>query len=164
MNLVMGQVGEGYQFPGRGSICLQHWGGEGTKAHTIISHAQRRTDPTVPHYARTQRIFFRDAGEAGGRRPVTQYIWLLAGMSNMLLGMIFALILCCVVYPVLSIALWCRGLCGVYHYTQRLRGNKSPWQRRQINLGEEDEWDVARRHAIRRNIRLCKEIPVLRPY
>lgn len=132
--------------------------------HRPFSCALTPPPPILSHDAGTQRIFFRDAGEAGGRRPATQYIWMFAGMCNMVLGFLLAVMLCCVVYPVLSIVLWCRGLCGVYHYTQRMRGDKSAWQRRQINLGEEDEWDVARRHAIRRNIRLGKRIAVLRAY
>lgn len=82
------------------------------------------------------------------------------------MGVFIAILLCCVVYPILSMVLWCRGFVGIYHYTQRLRGDTTPWQRRQINLGEEAEWDFARRHAIRRNtrcVRACVRTAFLPP-
>lgn len=99
------------------------------------------------------RIFFRVSGEERGRAPAHEHLWLVGGVFNLAIGSVLAVVICCVVYPTLSLVLWCRGFGGIFVYAQRLRGSKTPWERRQINLGEEGEWNVARRHAIQRNAR-----------
>lgn len=66
-------------------------------------------------------------------------------------GAVLAAVLGVVVFPVLSVVLWVRGLCTVLHYTQQVSRKKTPWERRQVDLGEEEQWSIAREHAILRN-------------
>lgn len=84
---------------------------------------------------------------------VTKLVYILAGA-------VLAAILCFFVLPVLSIILWFRGLFTVVQYVQQVRRKKTPWGRRQVDLGEEEEWSIARAHAITRNRRcaLCRAI------
>lgn len=63
-------------------------------------------------------------------------------VSRFLLGAMLGLLLCCVVYPVLSIVLWVRGLFGVFHYVQDARSKVSVEWRELVNVGivQGQEW------------------------
>lgn len=69
----------------------------------------------------------------------------------MTLGIVAAAVLCFVVYPLLSMLLWVRGLCSLWEYVKNSR-EATPWARKQMGLGEEgEEWSLARQHAVKRN-------------
>lgn len=84
---------------------------------------------------------------------VAHVISSLTMLVYVLAGAVLAAILCFFVLPVLSLILWLRGLFTVVQYGQQVRNKKTPWGRRQVDLGEEEEWSIARAHAITRNRR-----------
>lgn len=70
-----------------------------------------------------------------------------------LVGVVLATLLCFLVYPALSIILWLRGFGDVLQYAKDVSSKKTPWERRQVDLGEGEEWSIARAQAIMRNQR-----------
>lgn len=70
---------------------------------------------------------------------------------KMLVPILTATGLCLVVYPLLSIALWLQGFGDVLKYINEMKSKSKRWERRQVDLGEGEEWIIARTHAIRKN-------------
>lgn len=100
-----------------------------------------------------QRIFFVSSGSRKGRLSPTHALSTLVKVFQMLVAILLAAVLCLVVYPLLSILLWLRGFGNILHYVKQMYKKTTRWERRQVDLGEEEEWSVARTHAIRRNRR-----------
>lgn len=100
-----------------------------------------------------QRVFFLGSSEGKGRLSTAHAAFLLVGLVYLLLGAILSAVLCFLIYPVLSIVLWARGLFTVLRYIEQSRSKSTPWERRQLDLDEQEEWSLARAHAIVRNRR-----------
>lgn len=100
-----------------------------------------------------QRIFFGGSEAASDRVSIVKLGLPLLAVLRVLCGAVVAIVLCCIVYPLLSVLLWLRGLGCIVHYVQDARSKKSAMERLQANLGEEGDWNIARGHAIKRNKR-----------
>lgn len=96
-------------------------------------------------------MFFHESNAQKGRLSSLSAARLLVKLLYMMVSVVLAAVLCLVVYPVLSVVLWLRGLCSVVQYAQQMRSKQTPWERRQVDRGEEEEWFIARGHAIERN-------------
>ena len=101
----------------------------------------------------SQRIFFLGSSEGKGRLSTAHAAFLLGSLVYLLVGALLAAVLCFLVYPLLSIVLWTRGLGTVLRYIDQSRSKDTPWERRQLDLDEQEEWALARAHAIKRNRR-----------
>lgn len=73
------------------------------------------------------------------------------------IAILYSLALCMIVYPLLSIILWLRGIVTIPHYAKQMCSKKSDWERMQVDRGEGEEWYIARAYAIRKNDRYRKE-------
>lgn len=93
------------------------------------------------------------SSEGKGRLSTAHAAFLLGSLAYMLAGAVLAAVLCFVVYPLLSIVLWARGLTTVMRYIDQCRSKETAWERRQLDLDEQEEWSLARAHAIMRNRR-----------
>lgn len=78
-------------------------------------------------------------------------------LISLLIGALLAVVLCFLVYPMLSIVLWLRGLYDVAQYAKKVWSKRTSWERKQVHLGEGEEWSKAREDAIKRNRRFWSE-------
>lgn len=106
---------------------------------------------TSPLYSHVQYAYMLDTNK--DRLSPTIAMSVLKKGIKMLVPILAATVLCLVVYPLLSFILWLRGFGNVLEYIEQMRNTKKPWKRRQVDLGEEEEWYKARIHAIRKNKR-----------
>lgn len=101
-----------------------------------------------------QLIFFLGSDDPQGtlsRTLVQSILFLIIRVPVVLLIAVF---LCCL-YPLLNAALWLRGLVDILQYAKTMLHKTDPWERRQVDLGEEEEWSIARNHAAVMNKRFC---------
>eukprot|EP00903_Cladosiphon_okamuranus_P021895 g20127.t2 len=107
-------------------------------------------DEEIPKYAK--RIFFLDPDPRRGAISPTNAASLFVRLFYILVGAMLAAVSCFLVLPLLSASLWLRGLWTVVQYVQQVKTAEGPWGRRQVDLGEDGEWPIARGHAIKRNM------------